>query len=175
MSGIVKLAKIAASTPRMTATLPGLPQQGTLMVRLIRLASAAVTEFFEPQFRVAGIAENPFHILCLLSASEHGTASPGELAEMVGTSRANITRLLDQMEQKDWIRRETSLLDARRQIVTVTPSGRSTVDATIPRISNEIEIGFNGLTPAEMDQLEGLLKKLVVSMDPAVSTTVTAA
>ena len=175
MSGSVSLARLAATTPRMTAALPGLPPQGTLAVRLVRLASGAVTDFFEPHFRAAGIAEAQFHVLCLLCADKDGAGSPSELAEMVGTSRANITRLLDQMERKGWLIRDASPMDARRQIVTITDAGRAMVDATIPPISAQIDNGFGAMSDAEMKQLETLLKKLVLSLDPLASMTEAAA
>lgn len=168
MSGIVTLAKVAASAARMTAALPALPAQGTLLVRLIRLANGATSEHFEPHFRSAGIPEGAFHVLCLLSAADEGKAAPSELAEMMGTSRANMTRLLDQMEKHGWIARMASSVDGRRQIVSLTASGSAQADVTSMGLGDEIETGFGALSQTERDQLEALLRKLVLSMDPAV-------
>lgn len=168
MSGIVKLAKVASSAARMTAALPELPAQGTLLVRLIRLANGATTDHFEPHFRAAGIPEGAFHVLCLLSADPEGRAAPSELAEMMGTSRANMTRLLDQMEKHGWIAREASPVDGRRQVVSLKDKGRAQAEATSAGLGDEIEAGFGALAHSERDQLELLLRKLVLSMDPAV-------
>ena len=95
MRGIERLAAVNRSTPPMAEALPNLPMPETVMVRLIRIGVVGLGQFFEPVFRQIGLTETSFHVLCLLMASERGEASPSELSELVGTSRANMTRILD--------------------------------------------------------------------------------
>lgn len=159
----------------MAQALPGLPMEGTLLVRLIRLASAGTTEFFEPHFRAAGIGESQFHVLCLLVSNPEGKASPSELSDLVGTSRANMTRILELLEREGWVHRIRAARDGRRQIVCITPSGRERVDTTVPLIADPIVQAFARLDAAELALLQGLLKKLVVSLDPGCDFRVVAA
>jgi len=165
MNGFQRLSKVASTTPRMVEALPGLPMDGTVMVRLLRIAGAGVSDFFEPVFRSLDLSENSFHVLCLLVASEDGQASPSDLSEMVGTSRSNMTRILEQLEGDGWIARETARRDARRQVVSLTEAGRRKVNDTVPRLADPIERAFSDLDADELSLLGKLLSKLIVSFD----------
>ena len=81
------------------------PMAETVMVRLIRISVVGLGQFFEPVFREIGLSENSFHVLCLLMASDRNRASPSTLSEMVGTSRANMTRILDELEGGGFVSR----------------------------------------------------------------------
>src|SRR6516164_8882130 len=95
MKGIQRLAAIKSSTAPMARALPDLPMEQTVMVRLIRGVVAEMGQFFEPAFREIGLGENAFHVLCLLVAAEGGRLSPGDLSDLVGTSRANMTKIVE--------------------------------------------------------------------------------
>ncbi|MFT3792293.1 MAG: MarR family transcriptional regulator [Rudaea sp.] len=165
MNGQQRLANVASSTPRLAAALPGMPMDGTTMVRLLRIAQFGLGNFFEPVFRALNLSEHNFHVLCLLLASEAGTASPSELSEMVGTSRANMTRILDELTQDGWIERSVAPRDGRRHIIRITAAGRRKVRDTVPRVAEPINRAFADLDPDELALLGKLLRKLVVSFD----------
>lgn len=165
MNGQNTLAHVNASTPRMSDALPGLPMKGTTLVRLLRIAQAGLGDFFEPVFRSLDLSENSFHVLCLLISSPSGTASPSELSEMVGTSRANMTRILEDLVKDGWIERRVAPRDGRRQIISITEAGRSKVSETVPQIAMPIERAFSDLSAEEIALLDKLLRKLVVSFD----------
>src|SRR5690606_9662390 len=129
------LARVNTSTPRMARALPGLPMDGTVMVRLLRISGASLSEFFEPVFRALHLSEHSFHVLCLLIASETGTLSPSELSDMVGTSRPNMTRIIEELERQGWVSRKVVARDARRYAITITDIGRAKVEETVPRLA----------------------------------------
>jgi len=165
MIGAHRLAQIAASTPRMARALPDMPMAGTVMVRLLRAAEFGLGDFFEPAFRAMGLSEHSFHVLCLLMASETGTASPSALSEMIGTSRANMTRILDELAEDGWISRKIAARDGRRHIIAITAAGRRKVHDTVPRIAEPIHRAFSDLSADEMTLLNKLLQKLILSFD----------
>ena len=165
MNGQMRLSKVSASTPRMERALPGIPMDGTTMVRVLRIAQFGLGSFFEPVFRSLHLSENSFHVLCLLMSSETGTASPSELAEMVGTSRANMTRILEELADDGWIERAIAARDGRRQVISITASGRRKVRDTVPRIADPIRRAFSDLSDEEMALLDKLLRKLITSFD----------
>jgi MarR family transcriptional regulator, negative regulator of the multidrug operon emrRAB len=109
MKGIERLAAVESSTPRMERALPELPMGSTVLIRLLRISNFGMTSFFEPLFRSMDLGEIEFHVLCLLVASERGSASPSELTELVGTTRANMTRIVDVLQDvarcARWFRR----------------------------------------------------------------------
>jgi MarR family transcriptional repressor of emrRAB len=165
MNGQQRLTQVALSTPRMAAALPSMPMDGTTMVRLLRISQFGLTNFFEPVFRALHLSENGFHVLCLLIASESGTASPSELSEMVGTSRANMTRILEELVQDGWVERTVAPRDGRRHIIKLTTSGRSKVHDTVPCVAGPILRAFSDLDVNEFALLNNLLRKLIVSLD----------
>lgn len=165
MRGGEKLAHLDACTPGMARALPDLPMDKTVMVRLLRIGFFGMASYFEHVFREADVSENGFHMLCLLAAAEGGTESPTELAEMVGTSRSNTTRLLNELEAEGYVERTAGRRDARRQLVTLTPSGRTKVDQTVLKVAEPLENAFSGLSQKELDQLDHLLRKMIVSFD----------
>jgi MarR family transcriptional regulator, negative regulator of the multidrug operon emrRAB len=165
MNGQQRLAHVNVSTPRMEKALVGLPMDGTTVVRLLRITQAGLGDFFEPVFRSMDLAENSFHVLCLLMSNESGTASPSELSDMVGTSRANMTRILEELVEDGWIERRTAPRDGRRHIISITAAGRRKVRDTIPRIAEPIQRAFSDLDAAELALLDKLLRRLIVSFD----------
>lgn len=165
MKGSERLARVAVSTPLMGKALPELSMPGTVMVRLLRITEFGLSGFFEPVFRSVGLTENTFHVLCLLVATETGSASPGELSEMVGTSRANMTRLLEELIEDGYVVRSIDPRDARRHIITITPDGRAKALETAPQLREPIENAFSDLRPDEFAMLERILRKLIVSLD----------
>ncbi len=165
MKGSERLTQIADSTPRMQRALPDLLMPGTVMVRLLRATEFGLGNYFEPVFRAMGLTENTFHVLCLLLASESGNASPGELSEMVGTSRANMTRLLEELLEDGYIARSIDPRDARRHVISITPVGRAKALEAAPQLREPIENAFSNLDANEFAVLERVLRKLVVSLD----------
>ncbi len=165
MRGVDKLAAVDASAPAMCRALPDLPMAETVMVRLLRISAASLGQYFEPVFREIDLSENTFHILCLLMAAPEGRASPSELSELMGTSRGNMTRLLDELDQAGHIRRDTVQSDGRRFIVTITNSGRAAALHTAQRLNPALRQAFADLSDEEMAQLALLLRKAVGSFD----------
>jgi len=165
MSGTLRLSQIAISTPRMVNALPGMPMDGTVMVRLLRICGAGVTDFFEPAFRAMDLSEHSFHVLCLLVSSDYGAASPSELSDMIGTSRSNMTRIIDTLVKDGWVVRSVASRDARRHVLKITDAGRAKVEDTVPRIAEPIRRAFSDLSAEEFAVLDSLLRKLIVSFD----------
>lgn len=149
----------------MVRALPDMPMDGTVMVRLLRICGAGLNDFFEPAFRAAGLSEHAFHVLCLLVASANGSASPSELSDMVGTSRSNMTRILEELRRDGWIERAIVSRDGRRHTISITPGGRAKVGDTVPQIAEPIRRAFSDLGPEEFALLGRLIRKLIVSLD----------
>lgn len=165
MKGSERLRHVDSSTPRMERALPDLPMDMTVMVRLLRISAFGMSNFFEPVFRGLDLNENSFHVLCLLAAADGGSESPSELSEMVGTSRANMTRILDELVEDGYVTRATAARDGRRQVITINAAGRKKVRETVPRVAGPLHVGFSELSEKELAQLNLMLRKLIVSFD----------
>ena len=165
MRGIERLSAVESSTPRMARALPDMPMPPTVMVRLIRISAFGLGNFFEPVFRALATSESEFHVMCLLVASEHGRAAPSELSELVGTSRANMTRILDSMLSAGWVSRSIDARDGRRHVICITAAGRAKVREVAPRMIEPLQRAFSGLSAGELATLDRLLRKAIVSFD----------
>lgn len=165
MRGHLKIAAVERSTPAMAKALPGLPMREAVLVRLVRILSATMTDCFEKVFRDAGLSEGGFHVLCLLLASPRGQASPSELSDMLGTSRANMTRLMSQLSQAGWIARTVQKQDSRRHTIEITHPGRLVAHQACQAIAAPLVHAFSGLNPKEAQVLDALMRKLVLSLD----------
>jgi MarR family transcriptional repressor of emrRAB len=165
MQGRSKLAAVERSTPPMAGALPDLPMREAVLVRLVRILSSTMTDCFESVFRGSGLSENSFHVLCLLLASPNCRAAPSELSSMVGTSRANMTRILGQLHRGGWVSRTVEARDGRRHIIALTPEGRDIARTTSCRIGAPLSQSFSGLSADESLSLGALLRKLIVSLD----------
>lgn len=165
MNGDSRLSAIDRSTPAMSQALPDLPMRETVLIRLVRLCFSGMADFFSGEFRRIGLSENSFHVLCLLLSNEEGQASPSELSELVGTSRANMTRILGTLVEDGLATRQTEELDGRRHTIQITEAGRrATLDA-VPRLVGPLQRAFAGLDAHEHSQLDALLRKCIKSFD----------
>ena len=165
MKGTERLSAVAVSTPAMARALPQLPMRQTVLVRLLRITVAGMSDYFEPLFRGLDLTEHAFHVLCLLMPAEEGCASPSELSELIGTSRANMTRILDQLAADELVSRRAARRDARRQVIGITPKGRQVCREAAPRVLVPLEAAFSQLDAEEQATLEALLRKVIVSLD----------
>lgn len=165
MRGVLKLASVKRSTPAMAAAMPELPMAETVIVRLAQILRTSMHAYFEPMFRRVGFSEGSFHVLCLLLAAEGGRASPGELSELVGTSKANMSRILDQMENEGLVSRTVEAKDARRHVIEVTPMGRRKANQAVPGFKESLRAAFSGLTADELNTLNVLMQKAILSLD----------
>jgi DNA-binding MarR family transcriptional regulator len=78
---------------------------------------------------------------------------------------------IDRLEERELVRREPDPADGRGAIVVLTERGRELVDIVAPvHLANEERL-LAALTPAEREQLAGLLRTLLLSFEQPRSGT----
>lgn len=92
-----------------------------------RRAARTVTRAFDRRLRPFGIRATQFSAVVMVSL--RGALTIGELAEALGVERTTLTRNLELIEAKGWVKIETGDEDARARVVSVTPKGRAAVNA----------------------------------------------
>lgn len=167
MRGIERLKSVDMSIEPLAEALPDLPKDETSLVRLIRIASYGLSDYFTEVFKNMGVTENTFHMLAILCASEHGQYSPTELSELIGTSRANMTKIIAVLEKQGYVKRESGKLDGRQNFVVLTAEGRELVGRVTPIVASPIQMAFSGLSATERKKLGQLLRKAILSFDDA--------
>ncbi|MDB5970062.1 MAG: MarR family transcriptional regulator [Hydrocarboniphaga sp.] len=164
MKGTDRVDAIDASTPRMVDNMPGVPVDIIALMRLMRAANQGLSNFLEPVMRPFGFTESSFHTLMLIFSSEQGTATPSQLCELVGQTRANMTHILAGLVSQSYVSRSTDGDDGRRRIIRITAEGRRLVRATLPTLAAPLSLALEGLKPADITQLDKLLRRFVASL-----------
>ena len=82
------------------------------------------------------------------------------LAEKLWTTGPSVTLLVDQLEQRGWVRRERNAQDRRFVSVDLTAEGKRFIERVFPGHAEAIAETFGALTAAEQAQLGRLCKKL---------------
>ena len=77
----------------------------------------------------AGVTEQQWRVLRVLQ--ESGPLDPTRIAEQACLLLPSLTRILQKLEEKEYLERQTDKADRRRQIVRITPSGAALIEANI--------------------------------------------
>ena len=83
-----------------------------------------------------------------------------EIGALLITSRANITGLIDHLEQKGFVKRLVDSHDRRAKLAKITKKGEALIDEVIPVHVRHCEDLFAHMTGEEKQTLRDLLKKI---------------
>ncbi len=90
--------------------------------------------------------------------------TPTALMRTALVTSGAITQRLDRLEERGLITRTRSEADGRAVVVTLTRAGRDALDAALPDHLQTERGLLEGLTAAELEQLAGLLRRLLVTL-----------
>lgn len=107
-----------------------------------------------------------FNTLHALMVQPHPTeATPTQLAEAVGVTKASMTGRLDRLEGAALITRETDNTNRRRVLVRPTRAGRDSWDKYVHEGMRREQEVLGALTDKELVQLNALLRKVVRELE----------
>lgn len=92
-------------------------------------------------------------------------ATPAQLADACHVTRAAMTSRLDRLVDGEYVTREVDPLDRRRVLVRPTAKGRSLWDKYLREGTSRDRQVLSALTPRELNQLNSLLRKVLLSLD----------
>ena len=101
------------------------------------------------------------HFTVLTSLSEQGEASQAALGRRLWIDRSDLHAIVGELERAGLIARDRDPADRRRNVVTITSAGKSTLkrlDALIDRAQRDL---VAPLTASECRELTQLLKRLI--------------
>lgn len=93
-----------------------------------RKAAHAVSRAFDSKLRPFGIRITQFSALTNLAL--RGPLTIGELANFLGVERTTLTRNLELIEAKAWVKIAVGN-DARARVVSITPKGRAALTGAV--------------------------------------------
>jgi DNA-binding MarR family transcriptional regulator len=132
-----------------------------------RLASAQVRAHFNTQ----GIEDWEFDVLATLRRSGPPyTLTPKQLAASTMVGSSALTNRVDRLVQRKLVTREVDPTNRRSLLITLSPDGLELVDRVVEgHLATERQL-LAGLEPDEQQQLNDLLRKLLLSLGDILDT-----
>lgn len=91
--------------------------------------------------------------------------SPKELAELTSKDQPNIARILDKLEKKELITRQTNPDDNRSFLIYLTDRGRELKDELIPLALAALNKALRGIEQEQVKELKLLLNRIYTNLD----------
>jgi|SRR5271163_92765 len=102
----------------------------------------------------------------LAALEEYGALSQAEIGRRLGLDRNDVNGILNRLESHHQVGRQEDPADRRRNVVTITPTGRQHLEDLQQHADAVQDELLAGLDAAERQQLHALLAKLLDSHKP---------
>lgn len=131
-------------------------------IALVRATESVIAPLTRDLFD-AGLTLSQFGVL---EALLHiGPMSPCDIARKMLRSGGNITLVVDNLARQGLVSRRRHVDDRRYLTVDLTPEGRRLIEQIFPAHAREIATRMHALSPAELDTLRDLCRKLGRAQD----------
>lgn len=131
-----------------------------MLQRAAALAAAHVDDAIHP----FGLSASQYGVLETLQ--DRGPVHQQELAEALGRSKAQMTAIIDALEERELVRRERHAVDRRFISVYLTEAGRAVLAEASPARSEAIVALMRELSGDQRARLTRLCKRLLRVLDP---------
>ena len=101
-----------------------------------------------------------YTLLRLLYLAPEKRLLQNEIAREMGVTPANVSQIIDALEQEDLVERVASAADRRSTYAKLTAKGEEACSRLVPAIVEFMAATGEALEPAELDQLLSLLGKV---------------
>jgi len=91
----------------------------------------------------------------------HRSACQQELAEATQKNKTSITRLIDGLVKRNYVKRVPDANDRRKHLLEMTPSAIEMMDKIMPHVLGEYQKVIQDLSPEEVQTLKSILGKIV--------------
>ena len=98
--------------------------------------------------------------MVLLFLDKHSELTQKEIAALIFKDNASMTRMINLMVNKKYLKRSMNTIDRRRYHIEITAKGKQILEALPPIILSNREKSLEGITKKELIQLETILKKI---------------
>ena len=132
---------------------------------LIRLNYFLMNDLLDQELAPHGLTSASYIALMSLYGMPGHTANPSNLCVTTGETRANMTRICDELAAKGWIRRVPSEEDRRRIDLFLTEQGVALLNKTVPLLRDRVDVLFSNFSASEKANLATLLTKLNQTME----------
>jgi DNA-binding MarR family transcriptional regulator len=133
--------------------------------RIVRLASL-FQQSYAQVFAPLGLNDGDYGLLATLRrAGEPFQLTPTDLARHRMMTSGGMTAVIDRLERKGFVTRLPNPSDRRGSLVQLTAEGRRVIDDAMERHVDTEQRLVGALGQLQREQLEGLLRTLLLSVD----------
>jgi MarR family transcriptional regulator, 2-MHQ and catechol-resistance regulon repressor len=138
-------------------------------VGLLMEAHAGLVATFERRLAEQGaVTGQAFEILLRLLRSDDHRLRMSDLAAQTTLTASGLTRAVDRLERDGFVRRVACAEDRRVSYAELTDEGEARIGCALPLHQEHIDQVLKAaLTPAELDQLAHLMRRLRDTLNPA--------
>jgi DNA-binding MarR family transcriptional regulator len=111
--------------------------------------------------RLARAGARKWHYAVLVTLRDFGPASQSMLSQRTGIYRSDLVAVINELSERDFVRRVPDPDDHRRNVVTMTPQGRRhlrRLDALVDSLEEDL---LSPLAHDEREELTQLLRRLL--------------
>jgi DNA-binding MarR family transcriptional regulator len=126
---------------------------------LLKRCGVVMTQIAEQRFAALSISFTQWMVLVHLSKQEHVSAT--QLSAHIGHDMGALTRVVDELERRGFVRRERSSRDRRAVEIAITATGRRQALEGKRLIVELLNRLVEPLTEPEIDTLIGMLQRLL--------------
>jgi DNA-binding MarR family transcriptional regulator len=152
---------------------PSLPPQVDLdvegIVDRIHGLNWRIRRMLDETLEEQGLTNGDWKVLITLRWAESGRRSAGELARRAELTSGTMTARLDHLESAGLVRRLRDPGDRRSVLVELTAKGRKKVEQAMDVQGEKEKLVAAALTAKEMEQLNGLLRKMMISVESRIT------
>lgn len=138
-------------------------------IGLFMEAHAGLVDSFERRLAEQGaVTGQSFEILLRLVRSEGHRLRMSDLAAQTTLTASGLTRAVDRLERDGLVQRVACESDRRVSYAALTDLGESRISCALPiHLEHLAEVLEGALSPAELDQLADLMRRLRDTLNPA--------
>lgn len=103
--------------------------------------------------------------MVLLFLDKHSELTQKEIAALIFKDNASMTRMINLMVNKKYLKRSMNKVDRRRFTIELTTKGKEVLETLPPIILSNREKSLEGISKEEMIQLETILKKIAANCE----------
>jgi DNA-binding MarR family transcriptional regulator len=141
------------------------PEAGLSVGYLMSRARASLLSGLDERLEQFGVNAIQFAVLKHLAHGDAGTAA--DLCRVMHYDGGSMTRVVDRLEERGFLRRERCREDRRVVYLRVTPNGRALLPRLLEAASEVIEAHLAGFSLTETEMLRAYLKRMIENGQPA--------
>jgi MarR family transcriptional repressor of emrRAB len=161
---VAQVEHVEQALRRISRQVPEIHELESLLCRLFTILGRDISTRLDQALAPAGLADLEFRTL-LTIFSRDGAATPGDLANSLAQSPANLTRIGDALVARGLVVCAASEEDRRRILLRITPAGEELLRKLLPEVSGYTGALFRGFSTEDKLRLLRDVKRLVAGLD----------